>query len=83
MFIITESARKEPGTDTTLKLRRTHPWEKMTKLEFVKCVKNLVPLPPFDIVIKTDDIQEIFTPEAFKDLHLELDDDYSQDVSYL
>jgi uncharacterized protein YeaO (DUF488 family) len=83
LFIITESARKEPGTDTTLKLRRTHPWEKMTKLEFVKCVKNLVPLPPFDIVIKTDDIQEIFTPEAFKDLHLELDDDYSQDVSYL
>jgi molecular chaperone HtpG len=79
LFVITPGERKQPGTKTVLRLRETHPWQRMSKKEFVKCVKKLIPLPPFEINIHTDQITEVCTPESFEDLDLVLEDDYSWD----
>lgn len=79
LFVITTGSRREPGTKTVLKLREVHPWQRMTKSEFVACVKKLVPLPPFDIEICCADHQEICTPNFFEELELTLENDYSWD----
>lgn len=77
IFIITDSERREPGTDTKLKLRKMHPWQKMSKSEFIECVQKLIPLPPFEIFIETEDIQKTYSPEAFEELDLNLNNDYT------
>lgn len=79
LFVITAGSRCEPGTRTVLKLRETHPWLRMTKSQFVACVKKLVPLPPFDIEIHCSDIQEVCSPNSFEELDLTLENDYSWD----
>ncbi len=77
LFVITAGMRRDPGTKTILKLREVHPWERMTKDEFVTCIKRLVPLPPFDIEIRCADIQEVCTPNSFEELDLALKNSYS------
>lgn len=77
LFVIKQGNRKIPGTKTILKLRETHPWQKMKKDDFVNCVKNLLPLPPFKIDIETDDDTYICSPNMFEELELELELDYS------
>lgn len=77
LFMITDGSRKEPGTDTIMKLRKVHPWDKMNSDEFIKSVKALLPLPPFDIQITTDRKQEICSPDDFDELDLSLVQDYT------
>lgn len=79
LFVITTGSRREPGTRTVLKLREVHPWLRMTKSQFVTCVKKLVPLPPFDIEIHYSDIQEVCSPNSFEELDLTLENNYSWD----
>lgn len=79
LFVITDSNRPEPGTDTVLKLRETHPWERMAQKDFIDCVRKLVPRPPFDIMIETEELHEVCTPDSFEDLDLSLKDDYTWD----
>lgn len=77
LFMITDSERSEPGTNTILKLRKLHPWDKMNNEKFVKCIKNLLPLPPFDIKIITDNNEEICTPNDFEQFELTPIQDYT------
>lgn len=79
LFVIKSGTRCEPGTRTVLELRPVHPWQRMTKSEFVTCVKKLIPLPPFDIEIQTDDTKEICSPDFFEELDLAIVDDHSWD----
>ncbi|NCD08758.1 MAG: metal-dependent phosphohydrolase [Negativicutes bacterium] len=77
LFVITNGIRTEPGTKTTLKLRKTHPWQRMSKEDFVNCVKKLIPLPPFNIEVKAANTVEICAPDSFMKLDLKLDHDYT------
>lgn len=77
LFVIKPGTRKTPGTKTILKLRESHPWSNMKKGDFVKCISNLIPLPPFNIDIMADDDMGKCSPEAFEELELYLDEDYS------
>lgn len=77
LFVIKPGIRKTPGTKTILKLRESHPWLKMKRGDFLKCIKNLVPLPPFDIDIITDDDIGKCSPESFEELELDLEENYS------
>ena len=77
LFVIKQGNRRMPGTKTILKLRETHPWQKMKKDDFFNCVKNILPLPPFKIDIETDDNTYISSPNMFEELDLELEKDYS------
>lgn len=43
LFVISDSDKKEPGTDTILTLRPMNPWERMKENEFVQCIKELAP----------------------------------------
>lgn len=51
LFVIRDGKRKEPGTETTLTLRKDHPWMKMEREEFIACVKTTIKNPPFPIYI--------------------------------
>lgn len=77
LFVITEGKRKIPGTKTILKLRQVHPWQRMKEEEFIKCVKDIVPLPPFKIKINTENIEDICTPDRFEMLDFSLKDDHT------
>ncbi len=77
LFVITEGKRKMPGTKTILKLRQVHPWQRMNEDEFIKCVKDIVPLPPFKIKINTENVEDICTPDRFEMLDFSLKDDYT------
>ena len=35
LFVIRDGEKEDLGTDTTLKLRKNHPWEKMNKEQFI------------------------------------------------
>lgn len=65
LFVISDSDKKEPGTDTTLELRPCHPWVKRKEEEFAQCVKTVVPNPAVQIEIETDKGSEIYSSESF------------------
>lgn len=77
LFIIRAGSRCAPGTRTVLKLRSAHPWQRMTKDDFIACVKKMIPLPPFDIEINCEDVQEVCSPKLFEKLDLNLENNYS------
>ncbi|SFC97202.1 HD domain-containing protein [Clostridium uliginosum] len=77
LFSISDSDRVEPGTETILRLRKLHPWDQMNKDSFKKSVKNLVPLPPFEITIKAEDEEITCVPNDFEELDLSLLKDYT------
>ena len=77
LFVISDSAKKEPGTDTILTLRSVHPWERMSEDEFIQCIRTIVPNPAVPIDIETDKGREIHSSEYFYDLDLEPLLDYS------
>lgn len=77
LFVISDSGRKEPGTDTILTLRPVHPWDRMSEEEFIQCVKTIVPNPAVQIDIKTDKVCESYSSEHFDELDLEPLLDYS------
>lgn len=55
LFVIRDGENEELGTDTTLKLRKNHPWEKMDKEQFISCVRATIKSPPFPIYINYND----------------------------
>lgn len=77
LFIISDSDKKEPGTDTILTLRPVHPWDRMKEDEFVQCIKDIVPNPAVQIEIETDKKTEVYSSDYFEDLDLEPLLDYS------
>jgi hypothetical protein len=78
LFVIKDSSRKDPGTETTLKLRPVNPWKKMSEIAFKQCIKDIVPNPAVEIAIKTESGVEMHTHEYYDNLTLEplLDDDW-------
>lgn len=77
LFVISEGKRRMPGTKTVLKLRQVHPWQRMSEEEFIECVKDIVPLPPFKIKVNTKNVEDICTPDRFEKLDFSLKDDYT------
>lgn len=77
LFVISDSDKKEPGTDTILTLRPVHPWDKMGEDEFIRCIKTIVPNPAVQIEIETDKSCESYSSDYFDELDLELLLDYS------
>jgi hypothetical protein len=77
LFLISDSDRREPGTDTTLTLRPVHPWAKMNEDKFIQCIRTVIPNPAVPIDIKTDKGCEIHSSDYFDNLDLELLLDYS------
>lgn len=53
LFVISDSDKKEPGTDTILTLCPVHPWDRINEKEFVQCIKAVVPNLAIQIEIET------------------------------
>jgi hypothetical protein len=79
LFVISDSDRKEPGTDTILTLRPVHPWDRMDEDEFIQCIRTVAPNPAVQIDIETDKRCETHSSVYFDDLDLEPLLDYSWD----
>lgn len=77
LFVISDSDKKDPGTDTILTLRPVHPWDRMDEDEFVQCIKGIVPNPAVQIEIETDKRSESYSSDYFDDLDLSPLLDYS------
>lgn len=77
LFVISDSDKKEPGTDTILTLRPVHPWDRMNEEEFMQCIKVIVPNPAVQIEIETNKGSELYSSDYFDDLDLEPLLDYS------
>jgi len=77
LFVISDSDRKEPGTDTILTLRKVHPWDRMDEDEFIQCIRTIIPNPAVQIDIETDKKREIHSSIYFDNLDLEPLLDYS------
>lgn len=54
IFHVKKGNRKEPGTTTTLLLRRENPWRTLNKEEFLDSVRRTIPNPPFEIEIEAE-----------------------------
>lgn len=69
IFWIREGIRKMPGTTTKLILRKKkNPWEEMTEKDFIKSIDNVIPNPPFKIIINTETENKIKDENSFFDL---------------
>lgn len=77
LFVISDSDKKEPGTDTILRLRSVHPWDRMNENQFIQCIKSIVPNPAVQIEIETKKGKESYTSAYFDELDLEPLLDYS------
>ena len=54
IFWIRKGQRRMPGTTTKLFLRKSqNPWDRMEEDEFITSVENVVPNPPFALIIET------------------------------
>jgi molecular chaperone HtpG len=69
IFWIRDGKRELPGTTTKLILRKArNPWERMSEVEFIKSVENVIPNPPFKINIKTTSHEQFRDENSFKDV---------------
>lgn len=68
IFYTTKGERTEPGTTTVLQLRKVHPWKKMSEEDFIRAVKKIVQLPPFEMEIEFDNKTKKYDSESFLDL---------------
>lgn len=79
LFIITDSSKKVPGTDTILKLRKGHPWATMSCERFFKSVREMIPKPSIPIKLIYKGEEEDLTDIEFFNLDLQGIKDYSWD----
>ncbi|MCL2007497.1 MAG: ATP-binding protein [Treponema sp.] len=77
LFVISDSNKEEPGTDTILTLRQVHPWERMNENEFVDCIRTIIPNPAVLIDIETDKGSVIHSSDYFEGMDLKPMLDYS------
>lgn len=76
LFVIEDSDKKEPGTETLLRLREVHPWKKKKMDDFISFIKSEIPRPPFEINVITKNGSIILDKESFDDLNLDLQANY-------
>lgn len=71
IFWIKKGQRSTPGTTTRLILRKKkNPWEKLSEDEFIRAVENVIPNPPFRIIIKTKGYSTIRDKNSFKEIDI-------------
>lgn len=69
IFWIKQGQREIPGTSTKLFLRKNvNPWDDLSEDEFVQSVENVVPNPPFKIVIETKSHQKVRDENSFEEI---------------
>ncbi|TBL69779.1 ATP-binding protein [Paenibacillus thalictri] len=81
IFLIKKGERRTPGTSTKLVLRKNkNPWDRMTDEEFINSVVNVVPNPPFKIIIQSNSKVESRDENSFKDIKVDSieDDDWQE-----
>ncbi len=72
IFWIKPGQRTIPGTSTKLFLRKNvNPWDNLSEDEFIKSVENVLPNPPFKIVIETESQEKIRDEKSFKEIKAE------------
>lgn len=67
IFWIRPGNRKTPGTTTKLLLRKKlNPWGRMSSNEFSEHVQNIIPNPPFKVIIQSEANEVILDQHTFK-----------------
>lgn len=80
IFWIRPGERKTPGTATKLFLRKKkNPWDRMDDEQFIKAVENVIPNPPFRILIESHSNKKVRDEHSFKTIKAESLRDYSWD----
>ena len=78
IFWLKNGSLEIPGTRTKLLLRKKkNPWEELSEDEFIKAVENVVPNPPFNIQIITENKIENRDENSFYDTVASSLKDYS------
>jgi molecular chaperone HtpG len=66
IFWIKPGVLKTPGTSTKLILRKNkNPWDRMSEEQFISSVNNVIPNPPFKILIKSSSHEKIIDENSF------------------
>lgn len=69
IFWIKQGQRPTPGTTTRLILRKNkNPWEKLSDEKFIQSVENVIPNPPFSIVIESLGKTKIRNEMSFQEI---------------
>ena len=72
IFWVKPGKRKIPGTSTKLFLRKNvNPWGNLSDDEFIQSVENVVPNPPFKIVIETKSHEKVRDEKSFEEIKAE------------
>ncbi|MBK5261820.1 MAG: ATP-binding protein [Peptostreptococcaceae bacterium] len=70
IFLIKKGKRTIPGTTTKLVLRKNkNPWGRLTAEEFINSVENIIPNPPFEIIIECQDKKIMRNEKSFYQLN--------------
>lgn len=70
IFWIKPGQRTIPGTSTKLYLRKNkNPWDRMDENEFITSVENVIPNPPFKIMIETESHNKLKDENSFKEIN--------------
>lgn len=82
IFWIRPGQRKKPGTSTKLFLRKKkNPWDHMSDEQFITAVENVVPNPPFCIVIESHSNKKVRDEKSFKEVKAGSLKNYSWDAN--
>ena len=80
IFWIKPGQRKIPGTSTKLFLRKnTNPWDSLSEDEFIQSVENVVPNPPFKILIESKSHKKVRDENSFEELKADALKDHTWD----
>ena len=72
IFWIKPSQRKKPGTSTKLYLRKdTNPWVGLRQEQFIWSVENVIPNPPFKVIVATQSNEDIIDENSFETIKAE------------
>jgi hypothetical protein len=72
IFWVKKGERAMPGTTSKLILRKNaNPWEKMTDDQFAQSVENVVPNPPFSLIVKSKGREIVRDEDSFKTIRAE------------
>jgi len=69
IFWIKPGARTTPGTSTKLFLRKNkNPWDRMNEDEFISSVENVIPNPPFKVLIESKSHEKVRDQNSFREI---------------
>lgn len=69
IFWIKQGQREAPGTSTKLFLRKNvNPWDSLSEEEFIQSVENVVPNPPFKILVTTKSHKKVRDENSFEEI---------------